>query len=122
MNRRMMNREEVATQDWRTQMDRVATLKQVLEQNPNDTFARYGLAMEYSKSGETNAAIAEFRKIIAINPDYIAAYQQGAQTLMNAERYDEARQLLHEGISCASRIGNQHAASEMQGMLDEIGE
>ncbi len=103
-------------------MDRVAMLKQVLEQNSNDAFARYGLAMEFSRMGETDAALAEFRKLIEVNPDYVAAFQQGGQTLMNAERYDEARQLLCDGIACARRIGNQHAASEMQGMLDEIGE
>ena len=30
-------------------MDRIALLTEVLSQNPTDAFARYGLAMEYSK-------------------------------------------------------------------------
>ena len=33
-------------------MDRIAILNEILTQNPNDTFARYGLAMEYSKPGD----------------------------------------------------------------------
>ena len=29
--------------------------------------------------------------------------------------------MFEDGIACARRIGNQHAASEMQGMLDVMG-
>lgn len=99
-------------------MDRIAALKQVLAGNPNDAFARYGLAMEYSKAGDIGAALAEFTTILHSNPDYVPAYQMAGQTLMTAGRIDEARKMFEDGIACARRIGNQHAASEMQGMLD----
>jgi tetratricopeptide (TPR) repeat protein len=101
-------------------MDRIATLKEVLAADPANILARYGLAMEYSKAGDTDAAVTEFKRLITENPNYIAAYQQGAQTLLNAERYDEARELLNQGIAVADRAGNQHAKSEMEGMLDSI--
>lgn len=95
-------------------------LKQVLAADPSNVLARYGLAMELSKAGETDAAMSEFKRLISDNPNYIAAYQQGAQTLLNAERYDEARDLLNQGIATAERNGNSHAKSEMEGMLDGI--
>jgi len=44
-----------------------------------------------------------------------------AQTLVKADRTDEARSMLQNGIAAAQRKGDSHAASEMQGMLDEIG-
>ena len=96
-------------------------LKQFLAQNPNDAFARYGLAMEYARAGDVGAELREFQTIQETNPDYVAAYQQAAQTLMTAERFDEARAMLEKGIACAQRTGNAHARSEMQAMLDEIG-
>jgi hypothetical protein len=34
---------------------------------------------------------------------------------------DEAKTRLEAGMAAAERTGNAHAASEMQGMLDEIG-
>lgn len=102
-------------------MDRIAMLKDMLASDPGNALARYGLAMEYSNSGNTDAALAEFSALRQANPDYIAAYQQAAQTLVNAERYDEARQMLEQGIAAAQRAGNSHARSEMEGMLDEIG-
>src|SRR5512142_2837484 len=102
-------------------MNRIEMLKELLATDGNNVLARYGLALEYSKAGDTDAALAEFRNLISANPNYIAAYQQAAQTLVNAERLDEARQMLSEGIAVAARVGNQHARSEMEGLLDEIG-
>jgi predicted Zn-dependent protease len=102
-------------------MDRIAMLKEVLAADGNNVLARYGLAMEYSKTGETDSALEEFNNLIEANPDYVAAYQQAAQALVNAERFDEARQMLNRGIASAARSGNAHAKSEMEGMLMEIG-
>lgn len=102
-------------------MDRIAMLQEILEQSPNDTFARYGLAMEYSKAGEVAAAMKEFNQLLQQNPDYTPGYFMAAQTLARAERTEEARQMLRDGIACAARTGNTHASSEMEAMLQELG-
>ncbi len=99
-------------------MDRISMLKEVLAQNPTDAFARYGLAMEMAKSGNVEEALAEYKTILQHNPDYVPAYQMAGQMLMEAGRSDEARKFFESGIATARRSGNQHAASEMQGMLD----
>ncbi|MGC2324752.1 MAG: tetratricopeptide repeat protein [Terriglobales bacterium] len=101
-------------------MERAEMLKQLLEQNPNDAFARYGLAMEYSSAGEIETALAEFKKLQELHPDYTAAYQMAGQMLANAGRYEEARQMLESGLACAQRAGNKHAQEEIQGMLQEL--
>ena len=96
-------------------------LQEILAQNPNDAFARYGLAMEYANNGDTESALAEFARLLEANPDYTAGYQMAAQTLMRAGRSEEARVNLEAGIACSSRTRNQHARSEMEGMLHELG-
>jgi len=101
-------------------MDRLAMLKEILSQNPDDAFARYGLAMEYSKTGEVERALEEFGKLLSTHPDYTAGYFMAAQTLAKANRVDEAKKMLIDGISSASRTGNTHAQSEMTAMLDEL--
>jgi|SRR5581483_2073180 len=101
-------------------MDRVAMLREVLAHNPKDTFARYGLAMEYVNRGDMAAALEEFKTLLDANPDYAPGYQMAAQTLMKAGRDDDARKMLQDGIACAIRIRNQHARSEMEAMLDEL--
>ncbi len=101
-------------------MDRVAMLREILADNPNDAFARYGLAMEYAKNGDADAALAEYDKIVSTNPEYVPAYQMSGQLLMNLGRDADARAWFERGIAAAQRAGNQHAMSEMQGMLDTL--
>ncbi len=102
-------------------MDRIAMLNEILTQNPADAFARYGLAMEFSKAGDVERAVEEFGKLLSAHPDYCAGYFMAAQTLAKAERVDEAKKMLVEGIASAQRTGNGHAQSEMQTMLSELG-
>ena len=96
-------------------------LNEILAENPDDAFARYGLAMEYSKAGELERALEEFRKLLSSNPDYTAGYFMAAQTLARASRNDEAKKMLVDGIASAKRTGNAHAQSEMEAMLEELG-
>jgi tetratricopeptide (TPR) repeat protein len=103
-------------------MDRIAMLTEFLAENPGDAFARYGLAMEYSKAGQIEAALAEFSKLLAQHPDYNAGYFMAAQTLAAASRNDEARKMLTDGIASAVRNGNQHAQSEMEACWPSWGE
>ena len=102
-------------------MDRIAILTEILTQNPNDAFARYGLAMEYSNGGNVELAMQEFNKLLSVHPDYTAGYFMAAQTLAKADRLDEARHMLDDGILSAKRTGNGHAQSEMEGMLADLG-
>jgi len=102
-------------------MDRVAMLTEILSENPSDAFARYGLAMEYSNQGDVDRAMEEFRKLLETHPDYTAGYFMAAQALARANRVDEARKMLGEGITSAKRMGNAHAQSEMEGMLTDLG-
>ena len=100
---------------------RAAMLEQFLTENPNDAFARYGLAVEYANAGEVEAALREFATLLEKNLDYTAGYFMAAQTLARAGRTDEAKQRLKEGIASAERTGNAHAQSEMSAMLEELG-
>jgi predicted Zn-dependent protease len=101
-------------------MDKLAGLKEILVMDPGNAFARYGLAMELVSRGEIAAGLNEFDSLVAAHPDYTAGYQMAAQTLAKKERIPEAIAKLHDGIASARRTGNNHAMSEMQGMLDEL--
>lgn len=102
-------------------MDRVAMLQEILSQNPNDAFARYGLALEHSNQGNIELALKEFRKLLAAHPDYTAGYFMAAQALARADRTDDAKKMLADGIVSAKRTANAHAQSEMEAMLTDLG-
>src|SRR5271154_388077 len=101
-------------------MDKLAGLTEILTMDPNNAFARYGLAMEYVNRNELESALREFDTLVAAHPDYTAGYFMAAQALAKAERVPEAIARLNAGIDSARRTGNNHALSEMQGMLDEL--
>lgn len=101
-------------------MDKIATLSDILDQNPNDAFARYALAMAFVSDGRSEDALREFSVTLEHNPDYVPAYQMSAQTLLKLGRFEEARVRLTDGLVVADRAHNTHAASEMQAMLDEL--
>jgi hypothetical protein len=63
----------------------------------------------------------EFAKLLSVHPDYTAGYFMAAQTLAKADRLEEARKMLGDGILSAKRTGNAHAQSEMAGMLADLG-
>ena len=101
--------------------NRLEVLRNMLAQNPNDSFSRYGLAMEYANTGNLEQAIEEYRALLALNPNYSAAYYHGGQTLEKAGRREEARQLYRDGLEATTRIGDLHTRSEIQAALDLLG-
>ncbi|MFP5276249.1 MAG: tetratricopeptide repeat protein [Acidobacteriota bacterium] len=101
-------------------MDKIAGLKEILALDPKNSFARYGIAMELAARGEIAAALQEFDTLLANDPEYTAGYFMAAQTLAGAGRTGEAIERLKVGIGCAARNGNEHALSEMQGMLSDL--
>jgi|ERR1041384_4670369 len=100
---------------------RLEILMNLVQQNPADSFMRYGLAMEYRNSGNLEAAVAEFRNLMAADPDYSPAYFHGGQTLERLGRLEEARELYTKGVEVTTRKGDSHARDEMQGALDLLG-
>jgi len=100
--------------------NRMEILLSMVAKNPQDSFARYGLAMEYANTGDLERAVAEYRTLIGFNADYAAAYFHGGQALEKLGRMDEARDIYEKGIETATRTGDQHTRSELQAALDML--
>lgn len=101
-------------------MDRLEVLKNMVAQNPNDSFSRYGLAMEYGNQGQLEKAIDEYRGLLAINPQYAAAYYHGGRALEKLGRTDEARQMFADGIEVTRKLGDMHTLGELQAAMDML--
>ena len=103
-----------------TKKSRRAVLEEFLATHPKDAFARYGLAMECASEGDAAAAIENFDKLLAENPNYVAGYFQYGQLLARLSRTADAKRTLSEGIAAARRTGDQHAGSEMEAALAQL--
>jgi tetratricopeptide (TPR) repeat protein len=96
-------------------------LQSMIEQDPGNSFARYGLAMEYKNSGDFEAAVEAFAALLEIAPTYAAAYFHGGQALEKSGRMEEARAMYRRGVETTQATGDDHARAEMQGALDLLG-
>ena len=98
--------------------NRLDILRGMAASNPDDSFARYGLAMECVKSGNLQEAVDEFQKLLETNPKYPAGYFHGGQALEKLGRIEDARSLYEKGIEVTTAMGDHHTRSELQAALD----
>lgn len=98
--------------------NRLQLLRSLLEANPSGAFARYALAQELSNTGDLEAAVVQYRLLLAADPNYSAAYFHGGQALEKLHRLEEAAALYRQGLEATSRNGDAHTHSEIQGALD----
>jgi tetratricopeptide (TPR) repeat protein len=96
-------------------------LEEALRQDPHNTFARYGLALELAKS-EPAAAWTHFEYLLLNHPEYSATYYQAGTFLIKQGRLDEARKVFTAGVEVTGRQSKQHAQAELQAALDELNE
>ena len=97
--------------------NRLEILRQMVQQDPENSFARYGLAMEVLKSGDYAGAIAEFEELLRHDGDYAAAYFHGGQASEKAGELEKAREFYEKGIEITTRKGDVHTRSEIEAAL-----
>ncbi len=101
---------------------RLEALKDFLAAEPDDSFTRYALALEYLALNDTSEGERLLRETIERNASYVAAYHQLGQLLFKLGRSEEAREAYTKGIAAARNIHDHHAASEMLMEMVELDE
>lgn len=91
----------------------------MLEEQPDDLFLLYALAMEYRGSGQYTEAIQQFEKIILKDASYIPAYYQLGQ-LLGEQDESRAIHLFEMGMGLAKAKGDLKTANEFRSALDEL--
>ena len=101
-------------------MNRIEILKGFLNENPNDSFSRYALALEYVKLGQEDNALREFETVKTNDPAYVATYFQLGQLYQKLGRSHEAEKTFRTGITVAAQAGDDHTRSELEGALEGL--
>ncbi len=101
-------------------MPSIEQINKLLAKEPDDAFLNFALAMELAKNGRAAESIAQFDRVIALDPNYTAAYFQKARTLIATGDIEPAKAALRTGIDRAQAIGNAHAAGEMSELLASL--
>src|SRR5215471_7308079 len=101
-------------------MNRIEILKGFLNENPNDSFSRYALALEYVKLGQNDDALREFETVQTNDPQYVATYYQLGQLYQKLGQKHEAEKTFRTGITVAAKAGDEHTRSELEAALEAI--
>lgn len=97
--------------------DRVSLLKSFLEQDPNDSFSRYALALEYVNTDRTQEAIDEFETVIQKDPNYTATYYHLGKAYVKIGDAAKAKATFRKGIELTAQTGQTRANQELREAL-----
>lgn len=99
---------------------KIKKLAGYIKANPDDSFSKFALALEFLKIDEIRRARRLFESIYQNDPDYVGVYYHLGKLYASVEEADKARTTFQEGIEKARSAGDQHAASELQTALLEL--
>lgn len=103
-----------------SQLSRKEQILEMLQQEPDDAFLLYGLAMEHLSLNEESQAEKVFIELLGRHPDYPPGYLQLGQLQVRMCKEDKARETYQRGIAAARQAGDAHAAGEMESFLNLI--
>jgi Tfp pilus assembly protein PilF len=101
-------------------IDRLQNLLSLTKEDPNNTFIRYGLAMEFARLNRTEEALRSFQEVLQKDPLYVAAYYQMGTLLVRHGKIEEAKTAYSEGIKVAVQKADWHAKSELEAALESL--
>ena len=101
-------------------MPSIEQLERLLAADPRDPFVLYGLAQEHARTGDHARAVEFYDRCLEADPRYCYAYFHKAKSQEASGQNADAVTTLKAGLGAARATGDQHAASEIQGYLDEI--
>lgn len=94
-------------------MDKITHLKSFLELDPNDSFTKFALALEYQKLGNTQLAEEYFVDIVEKDADYVGVYYHLGKLYETLGKSEQAALTYTKGLDVARLSKDNHAANEL---------
>lgn len=91
----------------------ISNLNRLLEAGRDNALLRFSLGNEYFKAGDARSAVIHFRRALAHDPDYSAAWKNLGRALETCGDREEALAVYQQGIAVAEKKGDKQAAREM---------
>jgi len=94
--------------------------QQVLEIDPDDTIALYGMADIYFYRKQFEASVVNLQKVVLVDTKYSSAYLLLGKAYEALNKNSKAKEIYKEGIAVASKQGDMMPANEMQSRLNQL--
>lgn len=97
---------------------KVEMFKQVLDIDPDDTLANFGLGQAYLSKGLFVESKQRLETVLKNDSKYSVAYLNLAKALLALNELSEAKEVLLKGVAIAAKNGDLMPANEMQSILN----
>jgi tetratricopeptide (TPR) repeat protein len=109
-------------------MDRIEKLKEFLAAEPDDSFVRHALALEYAKIGEVREARRLFEELLAHDPAAVGSYYHLGKLLEGIGEPQLALEWYEKGMAAAKaaaaasggKDSMKRAYNELRAAYDEL--
>ncbi len=101
-------------------MGRKLEILNLLEENPQDEFLQYALALELEKEGNLNEALNVLINLEHKSPDYLGLYYKKAEILHLLGKSKSAIESIENAMQIAQKQGNVKALNELNNLKYNI--
>ncbi len=98
-------------------MDRLSQLLQYYEEDPDDPFVRFALAMEYLKRKRFEEARTFLEGLVVDHPRYVGTYYHLGKLYEREGEREKALETYRKGVAVAMELRDFHARAELQDAL-----
>jgi len=113
-------RENQSAQEEEERKRQTEMFHKVLEIDPIDQVANFGLGSIYLETGKLEEALAPLKTVVEHYQDHSAAYLALGKTLEKLSQKEEAAEVYKKGIEAASKKGDLMPLKDMQTRLNQI--
>ena len=99
---------------------RIEALKKLLQIDPNDEVAYFGLGKALIDEGQYAEAAGYLEKCIAVKPSYSAAYLALVESLLKIDAKDRARQFLETGHAVSVKNGDMQVTKKLEAIRQSM--
>jgi tetratricopeptide (TPR) repeat protein len=100
--------------------DRIEQLKSFLQEEPNDPFLQYSLALEYLKMEQDEAALTIFENLLHDHEDYLPTYYHCGKLYEKLNKNEEAIACYEKGILLARKQNHIRTLRELNEALNNL--
>lgn len=84
-----------------------------IRKNPDDSFSKFALALEFQKQDRPNKAQVLFESIYRNDPEYTGVYYHLGKLYEQKNEFDRAIKMYSEGVEVAERNNEQRTVTEL---------
>jgi tetratricopeptide (TPR) repeat protein len=101
------------------QTSRIDQLRKLIENEPDEIFYPYALALELYKQNKEEAFVL-LERVICKSPEYLPAYYQLGKVAIELQRIDLAKEYIEKGMEIAGKQNELKTKGELSSLLFSI--